>query len=62
MATVSVNRTQQFKRRSNRMALNAKVGVSGEDRQRYSFTMPAYSGRIASGVESCLPKGGLETT
>ena len=41
MATVCVNRTQQFKRRSNRMALNAKIGVSGEDRQRYSFTTPA---------------------
>ena len=30
MATVSVNRIQQFKRRSNRMALNAKIGVSGK--------------------------------
>jgi len=41
MTTASVNRIQQLKRRSTRMALNAKVGVSGEDRQKCSFAMPA---------------------
>ena len=39
--TPAVNRIQQLKRRSSRMALNAKVGVSGEDRQKCSFTVPA---------------------
>ncbi|MFY9948630.1 MAG: PilZ domain-containing protein [Candidatus Sulfotelmatobacter sp.] len=29
------------KRRSNRMALHASVGLSGEDRQKCSFTIPA---------------------
>ena len=40
MTTAAVNQLQLLKRRSTRMALNAKVGVSGEDRQ-CSFTMPA---------------------
>jgi hypothetical protein len=39
--TPAVNRIQQLKRRSSRMFLNAKIGVSGEDRQKCSFTMPA---------------------
>lgn len=37
----SVRRAQLGKRRSTRMALNAPVGLSGEDRQKCSFTMPA---------------------
>jgi hypothetical protein len=39
--TLAVSRIQQLKRRSSRMALDAKVGISGEDRQKCSFTMPA---------------------
>jgi PilZ domain-containing protein len=41
MATASVNRNQIAKRRSSRMALSAAIGLSGEDRQKCSFTMPA---------------------
>lgn len=37
----AVSRLQLLKRRSSRMALNARIGVSGEDRQKCSFTMPA---------------------
>jgi hypothetical protein len=39
--TPAVNRIQQLKRRSIRMALSAKIGLSGQDRQKCSFTMPA---------------------
>ena len=46
MATASVHRTQAAKRRSNRMALNASIGLSGEDRQRCSFTMPAKATKL----------------
>ncbi len=35
------NRNQLTKRRSVRMGLNALVGLSGHDRQRFQFTMPA---------------------
>src|SRR5579872_6575115 len=42
MATIPVtNRTQIAKRRSSRIALSAPVGLSGEDTQKCSFTMPA---------------------
>jgi len=41
MTTPAVNRIQQFKRRSSRMALNAKIGVSGQDCEKCSFTMQA---------------------
>jgi hypothetical protein len=41
MATESVHRSQIAKRRSSRMALNAPIGLAGEDRQKSSFTMPA---------------------
>lgn len=42
MATIPVtNRTQIAKRRSGRIALSAPVGLSGEDTQKCSFTMPA---------------------
>jgi hypothetical protein len=37
MATAP-NRLQLLKRRSARMALNSRVGISGEDRQKCSFT------------------------
>jgi hypothetical protein len=35
------NRNALGKRRSNRMSLHAPVGLSGEDRQKSSFTVPA---------------------
>jgi hypothetical protein len=38
---VTVSRSQIAKRRSRRMFLNASVGLSGEDRLKCSFTMPA---------------------
>ena len=41
MATASVHRSQIAKRRSSRIALNAAIGLSGEDRQKCSFSMPA---------------------
>jgi hypothetical protein len=37
----TASRSQIAKRRSNRMALHASVGLSGEDRQKCSFTIPA---------------------
>jgi hypothetical protein len=37
----TVRRSQTPKRRSARMSLYARVGLSGEDRQKCSFTMPA---------------------
>jgi hypothetical protein len=41
MSTLTVSRNQIFKRRSSRMALNAKISVSGQDRQKSSLMMPA---------------------
>jgi hypothetical protein len=41
MATVNAHRSPIAKRRSSRIALNAPVGLSGEDRQKCSFTMTA---------------------
>ncbi|MGC2475461.1 MAG: PilZ domain-containing protein [Candidatus Sulfotelmatobacter sp.] len=41
ITAAAVNRLQPSKRRSNRMALNASVGLSGEDRLKVSFTMKA---------------------
>ena len=41
MAPASAHRSQIAKRRSSRIALNAPIGLSGEDRQKCSFTMPA---------------------
>ena len=40
-ATTSITRGQIAKRRSSRIALSTPVGVSGEDRQKCPFTMPA---------------------
>ena len=34
------------KRRSSRMALQASIGLSGEDRQKCSFTMPAKATKL----------------
>lgn len=34
------------RRRSSRMALNAPIGMSGEDRQKASFTMNAKAGNL----------------
>jgi hypothetical protein len=39
--TTGVNRNQIAKRRSTRMTLHAAVGLSGHDRQKRPFTMPA---------------------
>lgn len=39
--TANVSRGQSGKRRSTRMSLNANVGLTGHDRQKLSFTMPA---------------------
>ncbi len=36
-----MTRSQPGKRRSTRMALNASVGLTGQDRQKCAFTMPA---------------------
>ncbi len=41
VAVPAANRLQASKRRSNRMSLNASVGLSGEDKLKVSFTMPA---------------------
>jgi hypothetical protein len=41
IAAAALNRLQASKRRSSRMALNASVGMSGEDKLKVSFTMPA---------------------
>jgi hypothetical protein len=39
--TLATPRTQISKRRSSRIALNTPVGLSGQDSQKCSFTMPA---------------------
>ena len=41
MTTVPANRIQVAKRRSTRIALNARIGLSGQDREKCTFTMPA---------------------
>lgn len=41
IAAGALNRLQASKRRSSRMALNASVGMTGEDKLKVSFTMPA---------------------
>jgi len=41
VSAAALNRLQASKRRSSRMALNASVGMSGEDRLKVTFTMPA---------------------
>ena len=41
MTTVAVNRNQLLKRRSSRIALHARIGLSGHDRAKCAFTIPA---------------------
>lgn len=41
ITAAAVNRLQASKRRSTRMSLHASVGLSGEDKLKVSFTMPA---------------------
>jgi PilZ domain-containing protein len=41
MSTLGATRAQIAKRRSSRMALNTPIGLSGHDRQKCPFTMPA---------------------
>jgi hypothetical protein len=45
-ANPPATRSQMSKRRSNRMALHASVGLSGEDRQKCSFTTPAKATKL----------------
>jgi hypothetical protein len=45
-AHATPSRSQIAKRRSNRMALQASVGLAGEDRQKCSFTMPAKATKL----------------
>lgn len=42
----SLGRSQMARRRSSRMALNASIGMSGEDRQKAAFTMNAKAGNL----------------
>jgi hypothetical protein len=44
--TGSVNRTQLLKRRSSRMALNARITLSGHDRAKCAFTIPAKATKL----------------
>lgn len=46
MRTESVNRMQVLKRRSARMALKARVTLSGHDRTKCAFTMPARATKL----------------
>jgi hypothetical protein len=39
--TVTESQRQVLKRRSSRLALNARVKLSGHDREKCAFTMPA---------------------
>jgi hypothetical protein len=45
-ANTTTGRSQIARRRSNRMTLHASVGLSGEDRQKCSFTMPAKATKL----------------
>ena len=45
-AHATAGRSPISKRRSNRMALHASVGLSGEDRQKCPFTMPAKATKL----------------
>ncbi|MFZ0953181.1 MAG: PilZ domain-containing protein [Candidatus Sulfotelmatobacter sp.] len=45
-ASPTATRSQISKRRSHRMALHASVGLSGEDRQKTAFTMPAKATKL----------------
>jgi hypothetical protein len=41
MSSLATTRAQMSKRRSSRIALNTSIALSGHDRQKCSFTMPA---------------------
>ena len=41
MASAGVDRRHSTRRRSSRIALNAPIGLSGEDREKRFFSMPA---------------------
>jgi hypothetical protein len=41
MNTLTVHRSQIAKRRSSRIGVHTCIGLSGQDRQKCSFTMPA---------------------
>ncbi|MGA7906180.1 MAG: PilZ domain-containing protein [Candidatus Sulfotelmatobacter sp.] len=41
IATEGIRRAPMAKRRSSRMGLHAAIGLSGKDRQKCAFTMPA---------------------
>jgi hypothetical protein len=45
-ANAIAGRSLIAKRRSNRMALHASVGLSGQDRHKCSFTMPARATKL----------------
>jgi hypothetical protein len=45
-ANATASRNKIAKRRSSRMALHASIGLSGEDRQKCSFTMPAKATKL----------------
>jgi PilZ domain len=44
--TGSVNGMQLLKRRSSRMALNARITLSGDDHMKCAFTMPAKATKL----------------
>ena len=41
MSTAPVNRSQIAKRRSSRLTLNSRISLSGQDRQKCTFTISA---------------------
>lgn len=66
IAAAALNRLQASKRRSSRMSLNASVGLSGEDKLKVSFTMPAKATNLnrhgaALQVSRDLPVGSVIT-
>lgn len=55
LGTASVGRIRPEKRRSSRMALNATIGLSGEDRKKSSFSMSAKATKLnRHGASICL--------
>ena len=46
MRTVSVSQTQLLKRRSSRVALSARIKLSGHDRAKCAFNMPARASKL----------------
>jgi hypothetical protein len=65
-AAVGVARNPVSKRRSNRMALNAVVGLAGEDRQKAAFNLTAKATNLnrhgaAIQIDRQLPVGSVLT-